>query len=104
MADRENWGMLELSEGGNETMRLRLFFLAPLTLVIMLAIGLFSYEYYSSQQKEVESGAVKIQASASVDFTRFSRHMIMSKLKRSEANERHEIYSRIQSGSSQTSH
>ena len=30
-----------------------------------------------------------------VDFTRFSRHMIMSKLKRSEANEPHTLYSRI---------
>jgi hypothetical protein len=30
-----------------------------------------------------------------LDFTRFSRHMIMSKLKRSEENEWHEIYSRI---------
>lgn len=41
MADSDNNVALGLSEGGSETVRLRLFFLAPLTLVIMVAVGLF---------------------------------------------------------------
>lgn len=64
MVDSENRDVLGLSEGGKETTRLRLSFLVPLTLVIMVAIGLFVYDFYSRQQEEVEGGAVKVQASA----------------------------------------
>lgn len=63
MADSEHRNALELSEGGRETVRLRLFFLAPLTVVIMVAVGLFVFEYYSYQREDVQRGIVRMQAS-----------------------------------------
>ena len=50
---------LALSDGG-ETARLRLFFLAPLTLVIMVAVGLFVFKFYRDQQEDVKSGVVPL--------------------------------------------
>lgn len=74
MADSENRDVPGLSEGGGETARLRLFFLAPLTLVIMVAVGLFVFEFYSHQHEEVQSGVVRVQASASELYRNSVRH------------------------------
>lgn len=74
MADNENRDALALGNGGKETSRLRLFFLAPLTLVIMVAVGLFVFESYRSQQEDVQSGVVRVQASASDLYQNSVRH------------------------------
>ena len=62
-----------LSNGG-ETARLRLFFLAPLTLVIALAVGLFVFEFYRYQQEDVQSGVVRVRTSASELYQNSIRH------------------------------
>ncbi|HEU0219561.1 MAG TPA: diguanylate cyclase [Gallionella sp.] len=74
MADNENRDAPGLSEGGGETARLRLFFLAPLTLVIMAAVGLFVFEFYRYQQEDVQSGVVRVQVSAPELYRNSIRH------------------------------
>ncbi|HEU0186709.1 MAG TPA: diguanylate cyclase [Gallionellaceae bacterium] len=74
MENSENKNTPGQSEGGGETARLRLFFLAPLTLVIMAAIGLFVYEFYSYQQEDVQSGVVRVQVSAPELYQNSIRH------------------------------
>lgn len=74
MADSKNRSALELREDGGETARLRLFFLAPLTMVIMVAVGLFVFKFYSHQHEEVQSGIVRVQASASDLYQNSIRH------------------------------
>jgi diguanylate cyclase (GGDEF)-like protein len=91
MADGENSDTLELRKSGKETARLRLFFLVPLTLVIMAAVGLFVFEFYGYQQEDVESGVVRVQASASDLYQDSIRHnavalqTIVEVLKKDEA-------------------
>ena len=53
-----------LSKGGRETARLRLFFLMPLTLMILVAVGLLVFIFYSHEQEELQSGVLRVQASA----------------------------------------
>lgn len=74
MGDNENRDAPGLSEGGGETARLRLFFLAPLTLVIMAAVGLFVFEFYRYQQEDVQSGVVRVQVSAPELYLNSIRH------------------------------
>lgn len=72
--DSENIDVPGLSAGGSTTVRLRLFFLAPLTLVIMVAVGLFVFEYYRYQQADVQSGVVRVEASAPKLYQNSIRH------------------------------
>lgn len=65
MADSENRDALGLRAGGSETARLRLFFLGPLTLVIMMAVGLFVFKFHEHTQEDIRNGVVRVQASAS---------------------------------------
>lgn len=74
MANIENRDALGLGEVGNATKRLRLYFLAPLILVIMVAVGLFVFEFYRYQQKDVRNGVVRVQASASDLYQDSIRH------------------------------
>ncbi|HEU0187978.1 MAG TPA: diguanylate cyclase [Gallionellaceae bacterium] len=74
MENSENKDTLRLSVGGGETARLRLFFLAPLTLVIMAAVGLFVFEFYRYQQQDVQSGVVRVQVSAPELYRNSIRH------------------------------
>ena len=67
-----------LSNGGGETARLRLFFLAPLTLVIMVAVGLFVFKFYRDQQEDVKSGVVRVQAFAPELYQNSIRHNVIS--------------------------
>lgn len=53
-----------LSKGDRETSRLRLFFLAPLTLMIMVAVGLLVFLFYSHEQDELRNRVLRVQASA----------------------------------------
>lgn len=78
MADSDHSDTLELSKDGSETARLRLFFLAPLTLVIMLAVGLFVFNFYRYQQQDVESGIVRVQTSAPKLYQNSIRHNAMA--------------------------
>ena len=78
MADNEHLDVPGPSEGGNETARLRLFFLLPLTLVIMVVVGLFVFKFYSDQQEDVKSGVVRVQASASELYRNSVRHNAVS--------------------------
>lgn len=54
---------------GRETTRLRLLFLAPLTVVIIAGMLLFLLELYSHQQEKTESGVVRIHMSAVYFFS-----------------------------------
>lgn len=53
-----------LSAGGRETPRLRLFFLTPLTLMILTAVGLLVFILYHHEQEELQSGVARVQTSA----------------------------------------
>lgn len=54
------------------------------------------YLYYEcSVDNQTRSEIITTHYSIRLDFTRISRHMIMSKLKMSETNEQHELYNII---------
>jgi len=65
MAVSDNRDLLELGDGSSVTVRLRLYFLAPLALLLAVVIGLFVFAFHSDQQKHVVRAVGRMQASAS---------------------------------------
>ncbi len=55
------------------------------------------YEIYANSEIWLLSVLIEILNMHRLDFTRFNRHLIRSKLKRGERNESIQIYSGIQS-------
>lgn len=65
MTVSDNRDLLELGDGSSVTVRLRLYFLAPLALLLAVVIGLFVFAFHSDQQKHVVRAVGRMQASAS---------------------------------------
>lgn len=49
---------------GRATLRLRLYFLAPLTAVIMTAVGISIADLYRHRYTDIQQGVVRVRASA----------------------------------------